>query len=207
MAGDGRGNATILRRTAQACTAFLSEHLDADWTARVEVMGMTVAEVVAHIGNCLTWYAHDLAAGPAELSTLELEVKADSPLRDLVATLATGARVLGAVVATTRETERGWHPFGLADPSGFAAMGCDELLVHTADAATGLGTSFEPDSELAAATLHRLFPWAPTDVDAWNALLWANGRIELPGRPRLARWRWHCAPLSEWDGVPPVEPA
>jgi hypothetical protein len=37
------------------------------------------------------------------------------------------------------------------------------------------------------------------------ALLWANGRVALPGHPRQARWRWHCAPLEEWDGVNPAD--
>jgi uncharacterized protein (TIGR03083 family) len=196
----------ILLRTARACCAFLSARLDADWSARVDVMDMTVAQVVAHIGTAFVWYAHELAAGPVELSTLAIEVKANTSPGDLVTTVATGAKVLGAVVAAAGAGDRGWHPWGLADPSGFTAMACDELLVHTADAAQGLGASFEPEPELAAATLRRLFPWAPADVDAWSALLWSNGRIALPGHPRLKRWRWHCAPLSEWDGIAPVEP-
>lgn len=103
-------------------------------------------------------------------------------------------------------TARGFHPFGTADPSGFAAMACDELLVHTDDAARGLGLAFEPDPTRCERTLRRLFPWAPDDVDPWTALRWANGRLALPGRPRLERWRWHCAPLEEWDGRSPREP-
>jgi Mycothiol maleylpyruvate isomerase N-terminal domain len=58
---------------------------------------------------------------------------------------------------------------------------------------------------LARAIVERLFPWAPVGGDPWPALLWANGRIELPGHPRQARWRWHCAPLEEWDGVNPAD--
>src|SRR2546425_988557 len=58
--------------------------------------------------------------------------------------------------------------------------------------------------DLAAATVRRLFPWAPADCAPWQALLWANGRISLPDLPRPERWRWHCAPLSEWDGESPV---
>ncbi|MFL6137290.1 MAG: hypothetical protein ACJ74O_05750 [Frankiaceae bacterium] len=51
--------------------------------------------------------------------------------------------------------------------------------------------------------LRRLFPWVPVDDDPWRLLLWANGRIALDGRPRLARWRSHPAPLDEWDGRAP----
>ena len=84
-------------------------------------------------------------------------------------------------------------------------MGCDELLVHADDAARGLGVPFSPSGALAAAILERLFPWAPAGTDPWPALLWANGRVELPGHPRQARWRWHCAPLKEWDGRNPAD--
>jgi hypothetical protein len=37
----------------------------------------------------------------------------------------------------------------------------------------------------------------------WSALLWANGRTDLPGQRRQVPWRWHCAPLDEWDGRNP----
>jgi hypothetical protein len=81
-------------------------------------------------------------------------------------------------------------------------MGCDELLVHT-DVARGLDLPFTPPPELARATPRRLFPWAPADTDPWQILLWANGRVDLPGQQRQIRWRWHCAPLPEWNGRNP----
>jgi hypothetical protein len=59
-------------------------------------------------------------------------------------------------------------------------------------------------THLAKATLERLFPWAPPDADPWPALLWANGRIDLPGQQRQVDRRWHCAPLEEWDGLNPA---
>ena len=105
------------------------------------------------------------------------------------------ATVLARVVDAAADA-RGWHPFGLADPAGFAAMACDELLVHTSDAARGLEPPFTPAAELSAATLRRLFPWAPADADPWPAPLWANGRIDLPGLERQTPWRWHCAPAG-----------
>ncbi len=115
--------------------------------------------------------------------------------------------MLAGVVATIEPDARGWHPYGIADPSGFVGMACDELLIHTADAASGLGLEFFPSPELAEATLRRLFPWAPADLEPWAGLNWANGRTELAGLRRLTKWRWHCAPLSEWDGTDPSVPA
>ena len=92
---------------------------------------------------------------------------------------------------------------GMADASGFAAMACDEMLIHSHDAARGLGFAFSPAPDLAEAVLRRLFPWVTDDDDPWAALQWANGRIALGDRPRLRDWVWHCAPLEEWDGKPP----
>src|SRR6478752_2957378 len=44
-----------------------------------------------------------------------------------------------------------------------------------------------------------IFPRAPADLaesDPWTALLWAGGRIELPGHPQQPSWRPHPAPLT-----------
>lgn len=95
---------------------------------------------------------------------------------------------------------------GTADPSGFAAMACDEMLIHTHDAAGGLGLVFNPTLDLPIAVLRRLFPWVAYDNDAWEKLQWANGRTAFGDLPRLSDWAWHCAPLDEWDGSPATSP-
>ena len=89
----------------------------------------------------------------------------------------------------------------MADPSGFAAMACDEMLIHTDDAARGLGLAFHPEPDLATAVLHRLFPWVTIITDPWEQLRWANGRADFADQQRLSGWAWHCAPLGEWDGT------
>jgi uncharacterized protein (TIGR03083 family) len=161
------------------------------WSYRVS----SVAAVVAHAGQNLLRYATDLAGGPADLGTVELRIAADASPAALVATVRASAEVLAAVLEATPEDTRGFHPDGSPDPSGFAAMACDELLVHTDDAARGLGMAFVPDPHLAARVLRRLFPWAPRRELAWPTLRWANGRTALGDRPFLESWRWHCAPL------------
>lgn len=62
---------------------------------------------------------------------------------------------------------------------------------------------------LAVRVLRRLFTWTPTDSSPWSTLLWANGRIDLPGQSRRPGpdWAWHCAPLDEWDGTIPRQNA
>jgi len=148
----------------------------------------------------------DLAAGGADLTTVDNRISPDSEPEDLLAALATYAALLVAVVETSPPTRRGFHPYGPADPSGFAAMGCDEILVHTDDALRGLGRSATPPAALCALTLRRLFPWVPEGDDPWLELRWANGRIDRPGRPRLRGWSWHCKPLRQWDGTDPTAP-
>jgi hypothetical protein len=101
--------------------------------------------------------------------------------------------------------DRAWHSFGIGDRTGFAAMGTDEMLVHGADIALGLGLAFSPPLALCLPVVRRLFPWAPpVEVrEAWPALLWANGRARLGDMAPPKRWTWHCAPLDEWDGTDP----
>ncbi|PAK27659.1 hypothetical protein CJD44_03200 [Streptomyces sp. alain-838] len=44
--------------------------------------------------------------------------------------------------------------------------------------------------------LARLFPEAPGGADPWLTLLWATGRAELPGHPRLTTWRSDSTPRA-----------
>lgn len=117
--------------------------------------------------------------------------------------LRAATEVLARVVDAAGPDERGFHDWGLADASGFAGMGCAEMLLHAGDVAEDQGLDWAPPSALADAVRVRLFPWAPDDTDPWAALLWATGRGELPGQDPVTSWRWHCAPLDEWDGTRP----
>jgi uncharacterized protein (TIGR03083 family) len=179
---------------------LLEPAADLDWTVAIPELEWSVAQALAHAAEVCLWYATDLAAGGAELNTMELHVRPESPPLELIAAIGAFATVLAGVVDGTPPSGRGWHPMGMADASGFAAMACDELLIHTDDAARGLGLTFAPPSELCRRTLTRLFPLAPTEVDPWDGLRWANGRMALPGRARLDQWHWHCAPLDNPDG-------
>jgi hypothetical protein len=118
--------------------------------------------------------------------------------------LDAAAATLAAVARAAPPGARAYHNHSMADTTGFIAMGCDEILVHGWDAVRGFGADFAPPAELAERVLRRLFPWAPTNESPWLALLWANGRADLPSRVRTGPdWSWHCAPLDEWDGTVP----
>ena len=189
------------------CADFLRTVTDADWTVEVPELDMTVAGVVGHAAEGCLWYAIDLSAAGKDLQLVEHRVNTDGPNDEVIDTLQTYAHVTAAVIDASPDTARGFHPMGAADPSGFAAMACDELLIHTDDAARGLGLVFRPPDDLAGAVLERLFPWVTPGNDVWEHLKWANGRIALGARERLTDWAWHCAPLAEWDGTAATRPA
>lgn len=193
-------NGNDIRAAAAACNRFLEASADADWSAPVPDLDFTVTSVVAHAAECGLWYSVDLWNGPDDDTAFTMGIPADASSAMLLASLNSSARVCAASVDSAPADQRGFHPAGSPDPSGFAAMACDELLVHTHDAARALGREFSPDPELARRTLARLFPWHDAGDDPWRTLLWANGRLDLPGQPNQTGWRWHCAPLAEWDG-------
>ena len=189
-----------LRRAAAATREVFD---GADPAMPVPVVRTDVAGVAAHLMSVLVWYAQDLAAGPAETGAFELTPRPDAGLPERLRQLDAAATVLARTVDGAGPDERGWHDWGVADASGFAAMGCAELLVHAGDVAEARGLPWTPPADLADAVLARLFPWAPADGDPAAVLRWATGRAALPGRELVTSWRWHCAPLQEWDGARP----
>jgi len=164
---------------------------DIDWSCRL---------TLAHIADCGTWYAANLARQSTRVvETAETSATASALV--LVDTVRSSGALLAAAVIAAEPGHRGCHPFGMADRSGFAAMGCDEVIVHGADLAAGLGVDFDPPRDVCERVLRRLFPWAPTDAEPWAALLWANGRAPLGDRPPERMWLLQCAPLEEWAGT------
>jgi uncharacterized protein (TIGR03083 family) len=181
--------------------ATLSPATDSDWSVPAGTLEWSCRHTAEHIGDCLMSYAGQLVAQPADryvrfMATAEKEA---SPAQ-VLEFAETGARILAATVRTTPPQARAYHPTGMADPEGFAAMGCVEALLHGQDIAQGLGLPFDPPRDVCTRVLARMFPQAAVHLDAidpWHALLWSTGRIELPDRPQRQQWRWHGAPLTE----------
>lgn len=181
------------------------------WDAMAGSLEWTCWETVEHLSDDLFAYAAQLApqagpadgdvpfvwesrrpGGPANAVHADREAGPDGLLRVLDAC----GGLLVAMVRTASPDVRAHHVYGASDAEGFAAMGIVETLVHTHDLAEGLGLPWEPPADLCSRALGRLFPDAPRDTDPWPTLLWATGRGELPGRPRLTSWRWYGAPRA-----------
>jgi hypothetical protein len=190
-------SADDLEEAVGLAVAALQVGTGRDWRRAAGQLTWDCRHTAEHIASDLVAYAGQLGAR-AQTGYVPFDIAADrdaDPAGLLAVIQATGA-MLAAVVRTTPAQVRAWHPFGLADPEGFAAMGIVETLVHTHDIATGLGLAWAPPPALCAKTLARLFPTAPGDGDPWQVLLWATGRVELPGRGRLVGWRWQAEPLG-----------
>ncbi|MGW7200080.1 VOC family protein [Streptomyces chryseus] len=181
-----------------------------DWTTPAGSLEWTRWETAEHMSDDLFSYAARMgprepsldggmpyrvssarAGGPA---TAIFAAREAGP-RGLLRTLEASGALLAAMVRTASPDLRCHHAYGISDPEGFAAMGVVETLVHTHDVAQGLSRSWTPPADLCDRALARLFPEAPADEDRWAVLLWATGRAELPGRGRVAQWKWHSAPL------------
>lgn len=170
-----------------------------DWSVRAGELDWDCWHTAEHIGDCLLSYAAQLAARPEGRYVRFLaSVDKDATAAQALEFAETGGRILVAMVRTAPADVRAYHPTGIADPEGFAAMGCAEALLHGQDIAAGLGLAINPDPGTCRAVLARLFPDTPDDLagtDPWRALQWSAGRVSLPGHPRLSRWRWRGAPL------------
>ncbi len=165
-------------------------------------------ETVEHIADVLFAYATQLTPATPEGGYVPMAMTSTRPggaesaihvdrangTTGLLQALGACGALLAAMVTTAPPGTRAWHPHGTSDPEGFAAMGVTEILVHGHDAAQGLGVPWDPPADLCGRVLSRLFPGVPADAPAWAALLWATGRADLPGRPRLGDWRWYSEP-------------
>lgn len=174
----------------------------ADWSAIAGDLEWSCRRTLLHTIGALLWYAGNLATNSTE-DVGDLPDEAPTmPITELLRGLEFSGFILARVVEATPPGGRGYHGAGMADATGFLAMGCDETLVHTFDIAAGFGIPFVPPPDVCDRTVRRLFPWAPEHDVPWERLLWCNGRIALPDHPRLGSdWGWWCAPLDEWDGV------
>jgi Mycothiol maleylpyruvate isomerase N-terminal domain len=165
-------------------------------------------ETVEHVADDLFAYATQLTPATPEGGYVPIAMASDRPAgaksaihvdresgpTALLQAVEACGSLLVAMVLTASPDTRAWHPYGTSDPEGFAAMGVAEVLVHGHDAALGLGVPWEPPADLCVRVLTRLFPVELPDASPWAALLWATGRADLAGRPRLDDWRWYSEP-------------
>jgi hypothetical protein len=196
-----------LRSAAALCQQTLAPLLDADWEQPVAGLGWSRRRTLQHIANALDWYTL-LLAEPSSDQFLSLGLRyVEQPIRDLLAIVSKRAGLLARLAAVSEPSVRGYHYWGRPDPTGYVAMGCAEIVLHTDDIAQSFGHTLSGPDAPCRRLVKRLFPWAPLvselgpEVDGWTLLRWATGRLSLPELGQVAPdWTWHASPVAEWDG-------
>jgi uncharacterized protein (TIGR03083 family) len=191
--------------TRDRVLGFLRPLRGRDWHAVVPDLEWNCEETLRHMINAQFVYAAHLASKATRRLAVGRDVDAGLDVDGLIDNLEANTSILAAVLRDAPPEARSWHNSGMTERSGYSAMSCDELLIHTWDVGRGLGVPFDLPGELCGRLVARLFPmWLPIDAAPADAFLWCNGRIALPDRPRLEPgWGWWSRPLDEWDGTDP----
>ncbi len=196
-------------RVAGLARETLAAATDLDWQKPAGGLEWSCWETVEHMSDDLFAYAAQLGPADPSMTThvpfgwqrrraggppLTIFVDPAEGPAGLLQVFETCGAMLAAMVNAVPPARLSFHTYGPSDASGFAAMGVVEVLVHMHDVATGLDLTWSPPSDLCTAALRRLFPSAPSDRDPWLTLLWATGRVDLPGLPMQTSWTWDGTP-------------
>ncbi|MCH0539270.1 GNAT family N-acetyltransferase [Streptomyces sp. MUM 203J] len=178
-------------------SAALRGVTDRDWSVPAAGLEWSCHNTAVHIADDFLGYATQLTGRSADgYVPFGISAEPGTSPDGLVRVIEATGRLFSAAVLTTPPAVRAWHPYGDAGADGFAAMGVVEVLVHTHDILTALGEpDWQPSGHLCTRVLERLFPHTPRGDDPWRRLLWATGRGERDGLPRLGAWRWYADPI------------
>ena len=105
---------------------------DRDWSVPAGTLEWDCWHTAEHIGDCLLSYAWQLAVQPTGRYVRAIAIaEKDASPAEVLEFAVTGGRVLASMVRTSRAHVRAYHPAGMADPEGFAGMGCYEAVSYT----------------------------------------------------------------------------
>ncbi|MCG2623224.1 DinB family protein [Arthrobacter sp. I2-34] len=194
-----------LRRVADGVLERFALLPDEAWDRPAFELAWTCRETAGHILDDLGGYALQLSGSrPPQDDYVELleppPLRAGGPriifypdpaagTRGILRCLDAAAGLLCSVVATA-DGKRGYHPMGISDAEGFAAMGIVEAAVHAFDILTVHQIPYAADASVCARVLDRLFPAAVRTGDPWQDLLGACGRTPAT---RGLPWRWDAS--------------
>jgi uncharacterized protein (TIGR03083 family) len=150
-----------VRQTAEVCRRALRPVVDMDWDAPAGDLEWSCRTTLGHMLAALLYYAVNLALRSTEPRPSG-QADPSLPVAELLDALEGRAALLATVCAAAPPDARGAHDWGLADASGFAALACDEMLVHTSDITAGLGASFDPPRDVCARVLGAPVPLGAT---------------------------------------------
>jgi hypothetical protein len=174
------------------CVGVVLAGSDADWTAKAGRLEWDCRGTVQHLASDFVGYAGQLTAPRVRgYVPFDVVLDGDPDAQELAEVVRATGGLLASVGRTTPAGVLSWHPYGMAGPADFCAMGAVEALVHTYDVALGLKVPWAAPEELAAPVLQHLFTPRPRQHSAWHALLMATGRIPDDDGLLSPSWRWH----------------
>jgi hypothetical protein len=187
---------TVTADDLEAAVAWMAARLGPatgrEWSVPAGTLEWDCWHTAEHVGDTLLSYAAQLIAQPgARYVRFMASADTDASPAEVLEFAQVGGGLLVSTVRTVPAGAQAYHPTGVTDAAGFAALGCIESLLHGQDIARGLDLDLDPPREICAAVLASRFPQAAAelgDIDPWAALQWATGRTELPGHPRRSRW-------------------
>lgn len=190
MSGNRDWADTLDQAVASSISAMSQAH-DKDWSVLAGDLQWDCRATVLHVASDFVGYATQLTSPRAHgYAPFDLVLEGTPDPSELCEVVRGTGGVLSAVIRTTESTTRSWHPYGVAGPADFAAMGIVEVLVHTEDLSRGLGFAWEPATALCLRILDHLFSNAPKGFEPWPTLLWTTGRLALGEHPRRQNWQW-----------------
>ena len=161
---------------ATAAAEALRPAAGRDWSVRAGTLDWDVGRTVTHMAGAAAKYTLYLASRCEHFIALSVTRWPDATNAEVIGSLVPAAAGLAAVAAVTPPGVRAYHASGPSSALDYIGRACVELLVHTEDAALGLGLAFAPPADLCRRVLTRQYPQAAGAGDAWPGLLRAAGR-------------------------------
>lgn len=158
-----------------------------DWQESARRVGWSCWSTAEHIAGDFAHYAGQVVGSPqGHYVKFGFDTSRATTPAELRETLTVAGRLLVAAVHTADPQSAGWHPHGYFSPTGFAAIGAAEGLVHGHDVASAVGLDWQPNPDLCSAVLRVAFPQATgtAQQSPLQTLLVQTGRGDTGGDPR-----------------------
>lgn len=181
------------------------------WESQAAYISWNRRDTVHHIAGDFIHYAGQVTATPPDhYVSFTFDLTGATRHDQLIEAMTMAGGLLAAAVQVAPADAVGWHPQGMFDASGFAALGAAEALVHARDVADGLGVPWQAPDELCDPVIDLLFPQAKPrspEVPGHDLLLWATGRLALPGYPEVTTWNYQAGARAPAPPRPGEQPA
>jgi hypothetical protein len=175
---------------AEAASA-LRGAVTGDWSVAAGTLDWSCWRTVDHVTDCIFSYTLQLAGEVRDgwLHLEELHAKPDATPEQLLDALGTVARLFEVVLGSTPPDSVASDGLSDLDGADWAARALNELLLHTYDVASGLGSAFEPSAAVCAFVLASPKLWMYDGVDRadthdpWRTMLVSSGRAVAAADP------------------------